>query len=312
MKQPNDKSDSKAVTHSTRIYQHLLAVYPPRYRGEYGPAMTQLFRDLCRDAFRASGGRGLVGLWLRVFPDLVKTSALEHISTLKGRKTMMQKIDALLRPQLEPRRLFVAIFTTVFVLVVGTTTLVTFLLPESYSSTARIKVEPGMSGSHRDSGIPVGGQYDPYFFQTQFEVIKSKTILGKVVNDLQLNREWGKKYGGGPPLTPDQTVVILNARLDLRPVRGTSLMDIRVFSDQPSEAAKLANTIARVYQEQNAATDRASIVDKATPGLKPVRPNKVLNISLGITCGTLLALVAGGGIASIARFLRRRSETVAT
>jgi len=75
--------DSKALALSGRLFQRLLAAYPKAHRREYGQAMAQLFRDQCRDAWRASRGWGLTALWLCVIPDLVKTSVLEHISTLK-------------------------------------------------------------------------------------------------------------------------------------------------------------------------------------------------------------------------------------
>jgi capsular polysaccharide biosynthesis protein len=126
-----------------------------------------------------------------------------------------------------------------------------------------------------------------------------------------LNREWGKKYSAGKPLSPAETIALLKARIDLRPVRNTMLIQIRVFSEEASEAARLANAIARTYQEHNAAKDRPEIVDFARPGLRPVRPNKPLNITLGILGGALLALVVGGGSAGIAAWLRRRSNTTA-
>lgn len=72
-----------------------------------------------------------MGLWLRVLPDLMKTVVLEHISGLKGRKPMMERINAVLRPQFAPRRVFVAVFAAVFVLVVGTSTLITFICPRA-------------------------------------------------------------------------------------------------------------------------------------------------------------------------------------
>ena len=122
-----------------RLFQRLLAAYPKEHRREYGPAMAQLFRDQCRDAWRDGRGWGLTGLWLRVLPDLVKTSVLEHISTLKERKTMLERIGMLLRPRSAPRFVFIAVFVAVFLLVVATSTLITFLLPESYSSTARVR-----------------------------------------------------------------------------------------------------------------------------------------------------------------------------
>src|SRR5208337_2645627 len=92
-----------------------------------------------------------------------------------------------------PRFPFVILFLP-WLLVVVITTLVTSILPESFSSTARIKIErdaPDISGMMERGGIT---PYDPYFLQTEFEVIQSEIILGKVIEDLNLNTEWGKKY----------------------------------------------------------------------------------------------------------------------
>src|SRR6266446_1410855 len=92
------------------------------------------------------------------------------------------------------------VILAVFLLVVITATLVTFILPESYSATARIKVErdaPDISGFAER--MPMGG-YDPYFIQTEFETIQSSNVLGRVVADLNLNQEWGKRYQAGGDL----------------------------------------------------------------------------------------------------------------
>ena len=300
--------DSQAVALSVRLFERFLAAYPKEHRREYGPAMAQLFRDQCRDAWRHGRGWGLTGLWLRVLPDLVKTSVLEHLSTLKERKTMLERLSALLPPRSVPRRVFIRVFAAVFLLVVATSTLITFILPESYSSTARMKLAPGASEVNQAPGMPTGaGGYDPYYLQTQFEIIQSQMILGQVVNDLDLNHAWGQKYAGGQPLSPADTVALLKARLDLRPIRNTSLIEIRVFSDDAIEAANLANAIARTYQKHTTGNNRPDIVDLGVPGLKPERPNKPLNIALGILGGMLLALVAGAGIAGIAMWFGRRS-----
>ncbi len=141
------------------------------------------------------------------------------------------------------------VILAVFLLVVITATLVTFILPEWFSSTARIKVErdqsdiPGM----QDRAMMAG--YDPYFIQTEFEVIQSELILGKVIEDLNLNKEWGKKFAGGDLLKTPETMGLLKARMDLRPVRNTSLIEIRVFNEKPEEAARIANAIAEAYKE---------------------------------------------------------------
>lgn len=76
------------------------------------------------------------------------------------------------------------VILAVFLLVVLTTTAVTFLLPQSYSSTVRIEVKkdstdiaPLLMGVQQEAG------FDPYFIQTEFEKIKSKEVLYEVIDD---------------------------------------------------------------------------------------------------------------------------------
>jgi capsular exopolysaccharide synthesis family protein len=141
------------------------------------------------------------------------------------------------------------VILAVFLLVVITATLVTFILPESFSSTARIKVDRDVSDIEPISGRSyMQGMYDPYFIQTEFEVIQSSVVLNRVINTLNLNEVWAKKFGV-PKLTPDETFTLLKRMTDLRPVRNTSLIEIRVFSDKAQEAADIANKIAEVYRD---------------------------------------------------------------
>ena len=66
-------------------------------------------------------------------------------------------------------RISKTVILAVFLLVVITATLVTFILPESFSSTARIKIERDQSDI---PGIQSPGGYlavyDPFFIQTEF------------------------------------------------------------------------------------------------------------------------------------------------
>jgi capsular polysaccharide biosynthesis protein len=218
---------------------------------------------------------------------------LEHVSTFKERKTMLERIGMLLRPRFAPWFVFIAAFVPVFLLMVATTTLITFIMPESYSSTVRIK--PAWTMNDRAG-------------QLEFESIQSEAVLGKVIDALDLNQAWGKKYAGGSSLKTYEALPLLKARLDLRPVRGADLIEIRVFSDDRDEAAKLANAIADTYREDRSSAFSVEIVDKAAPGLRPVRPNKPLNIALGILGGMLLALAAGAGMAGVAAWIGRRSR----
>ncbi len=215
--------ESKAVFVSRRCYERLLAVYPEGHRREYGLPMAQLFRDQCRDAWRESRSWGLVTLWLRVLPDLVKTSVLEHLSAMKARKSMVEKISEITNVNPAPLRTFFTVFIAVFLLVFGTSAIVTFLLPGSFQSTVRVKVERNASTSAGQNESPAASSgYDPYFFQTEFEVIRSGVVLGNVIEALDLNAKWGKRYAGGEKLKTPETITLLKGRMDLRAVRNTS------------------------------------------------------------------------------------------
>jgi Mg-chelatase subunit ChlD len=93
------------------------------------------------------------------------------------------------------------------------------------------------------------GAFDPFFIQTEFEVIQSASVLSKVIEKLGLNEAWAKKYGTGEKLKEEQTRALLRRNLAVRQLRDTSLIEIHVKSDNPDEAARIANTIAEVYRD---------------------------------------------------------------
>jgi succinoglycan biosynthesis transport protein ExoP len=141
------------------------------------------------------------------------------------------------------------VILAVFLLVVLTTTAVTFILPETYMSTARIEVQKDTPdiGSILNQQAPVG--YDPYFIQTEFEKIRSRPVLLQVIDNLALTAAWGKRFGTDQ-LRPNEAYKILLDQLDLRQSRNTSLIEIRAYSDVKEEAAAIANEIAKVYKEK--------------------------------------------------------------
>jgi uncharacterized protein involved in exopolysaccharide biosynthesis len=200
------------------------------------------------------------------------------------------------RRQVTAGAIFFTIFFLVFLVVVTVATLVTFILPESYASTARVKVERKFSLlDSMQTNLPA---YDPTFIPTQVQVIQSESILRTVVEVMDLNAEWGKRYGGGDKFMTTTSLQMLKARMDVRPILNTSIIQIRVFSDDRVEAAKLANTIAEVYRSKKSLTDadalRIEMIDTAYPGSRPIRPNKPLNITLGVIMGVVLGTFIGG------------------
>ncbi len=150
-----------------------------------------------------------------------------------------------------------AIIITVFLITAIIATAVTFILPESYASTCKIKVENEVNDSPGGySPTPSQMSYDPYFIQTTFEIMSSSLVLSNVINTLNLNVEWGKKYFNGETLKTTETMEILKGRMGLAPVRNTKLISITVYSDDAKEAALLANTIAEAYKNYRQDTRR--------------------------------------------------------
>ena len=144
-----------------------------------------------------------------------------------------------------------AIIITVFLITAIIATAVTFILPVSYSSTAQINIEQDTSSDVSPMNSTIGGMgsvYDAYFLQTQLEILHGPVVLGKVVEALNLNDVWGKKFGMGT-LKTTETVEYLGRQLSLTPVRNTTLVDITVFDGDKNEAATLANAIAKAYKE---------------------------------------------------------------
>jgi uncharacterized protein involved in exopolysaccharide biosynthesis len=282
-------------------------------------------------------------------------------------------------------------------------TVITFILPESYRAVARIKVErdPWLENqeAQSQSGLYSPSVYDPYFIQTEFEVIQSEAILGQVIDRLKLSERWGRRYNAGAKLTLPQTIGLLKRQIELRPIMHTSLIEISVFNERPEEAAEIANAIAEEFrahrmkqlealvrgqreilesaiknheskiaavqtsldrlrkelgitdekarqavesasatsnerpywskrreledllryqntlsrkllsEEQDnrlSAVGRVEIIDRAVPPLRPARPNKPLNIALGMLAGAIFGPLAGLATWVISRLIQRR------
>ena len=142
-----------------------------------------------------------------------------------------------------------AVIILVFLLVAVTATFVTFLLPKSYSSKARIEVHLPSTDIESFSGPSMVNSYDPYFIETEFQVIQSQTILDKVIEELNLNDVWTEKYGRATKFKTSETRGILKGMISLTAERNTSLIDITVFADDANEAQRIAEKVAEVYAQ---------------------------------------------------------------
>ncbi|HTL55305.1 MAG TPA: M56 family metallopeptidase [Candidatus Limnocylindrales bacterium] len=126
---------------------------------------------------------------------------------------------------------------------------------ELYSSAARLKIEHSYAVPSAATSQEQGGFFsDPWFIQTEFEVIQSELILGKVIEELDLDKQWSRQLGR--VLKPAESVESLKHRLELRPVRNTSILEVRAYDPNPNRAAEIANKIAEIYRKYR--VDQAS------------------------------------------------------
>jgi Mg-chelatase subunit ChlD len=96
---------------------------------------------------------------------------------------------------------------------------------------------------------PAGG-YDPYWVQTETEQIESKAVLSKVAEKLNLDQRWAERHGVGNKAKAEDTVELLKQMTTVSTDPKSGFIDIKVKSDKPEEAARIANTIAEVYRDQ--------------------------------------------------------------
>ncbi len=140
----------------------------------------------------------------------------------------------------------IIILTFLLTLITGGVTI--YFLPREYFSKTTIEVKSDqnqLTWSNASQGYTATS--DPRLSPTQLKIIEEKEILYPVIQQLNLTTVWAN---GGAPLPMEQAYGKLVGMLELAPVRQTDLIDIGVWSTDPAEAAKIANSIAVVYQDQ--------------------------------------------------------------
>ena len=142
------------------------------------------------------------------------------------------------------------IFTIVVLCAATGEYVVQWVLPKIYTASSEIEIRPG--GEKTVGGIDGSSpdrSFDPTAFQAEFEILQSPDVLLPIVNDLHLDQIWAKRDKRGvdkmPPL--DALAKLKNVlKLDLK--RGTDIVELTASSEDPVEAADIANALADRYK----------------------------------------------------------------
>jgi len=126
-------------------------------------------------------------------------------------------------------------------LVFMTAAVITYVMPKKYESEAVIEVKPRDAG---DSAIGMAArqsaQMTPQFFGTEFEKIKSRNSLSKVVEKLELPNKWS--------VDKETALQILKGIVSTQNIRGTDLISILVRHTNKEDARDVTAEVARAYK----------------------------------------------------------------
>ncbi len=317
-------SDNPFLRGSQRLYGWSLAAYPKRHRKEYGPAMQQVFRDQCLDAWRAARGWGLAMLWLRVLPDLFKTAFVERLLTIKG-DSVSHRFARILGFHSNPRVLFLRTAVTVFAVVFGATAITTLLTPKRFTSEAQLLVR---CGGDNPRIVPAAGKTlfaeglakADRIMAGEMQLIQSDAVLERVVRSQKLETKWAETDASSQKLTTEEAVALLRSRLKVRVPPRSSVLQLRVNCAGGDEATRLAKAVVDAYltrhvevaQDVSAERERErfrdildvvnlKIIQSPTPGDKLARPYIPGCLLLGGAGGLFLALTLGIVATSLAK-----------
>jgi len=137
----------------------------------------------------------------------------------------------------------------VFLLVVATTTVISFLLPKQYTATASLVIDVKPDPV---SAMAFPSMAMPSFMATQVDIIGSERVALRVIRDLklldspQLRAQWQESNDGTG--TIEQWLVdTLQKKLDVKPSRESNVIQINYQAPDPRFAAGLANAYAQAY-----------------------------------------------------------------
>ena len=130
----------------------------------------------------------------------------------------------------------------IFLLVVITAGVATYLTPRQYQSSVTMQVKEDNNNMHIFGG-DAGQRMDPRFTTTQFQILQHKEILYPVIDTMKLQQKWDIR-------SRDAAYMRLRGMMSVSEVRGTDLIQISVLDKDRQEAADLANTIALEYQKK--------------------------------------------------------------
>ena len=144
-------------------------------------------------------------------------------------------------------------FTIVFVVVL----IGTLSTTPVYKATAKVLIER-VEPYNFSMMYPYYPPYDPEFYETQYQLIKSKSVALKVVNMLSLETTYENYFKDAKKVladTKEKTKAeiladIITSGLVVTPVKNSKIVNVSFMSTNPDFAQVIANSVARAYVDE--------------------------------------------------------------
>src|SRR5688500_14906656 len=129
--------------------------------------------------------------------------------------------------------------------------------PKIYRATGTIKIDPNPARPlGQDFQVDIGAQAAWQYYETQYEIIKSRKVAEETVRRLGLQREpsfltFGKNDQKREPIPVERAALILQGRVILAPHRDSQLVAVSYEDADKARAQRVVTTLIDVYIEQN-------------------------------------------------------------
>jgi succinoglycan biosynthesis transport protein ExoP len=139
------------------------------------------------------------------------------------------------------------------VVAVVATVVISMMLPKTYMATTSLVVNA--KGVDSVTGMSLPSQMMPGFIATQVDIIKSKAVALRAVDELKLadnpdaQRQFAESNKGGTGTLREWLADLILAKVDVAPSRESSVLSISFRGADPQFVAAVANAFATGYMQ---------------------------------------------------------------
>ena len=179
---------------------------------------------------------------------------------------------------------------SMFFIGIGISAIITlFFITPKYSATSQLIA----TSQNKDNNVSTDNiNSNLMMINTYKDFIKGKVVMDTARE--QLEKEIGFKG------TSDDIKNMIN----VEQTQSSQMFSIVVTSEDPKEAATVANVVASIFKQEAGEyteADKVSIISEAEPSSNPVSPNKKVNMAIG----GVLGLIVGVGLALLSQLFNR-------